>query len=159
MLPTKNKELLFKDLVRYENGCLYWTQTEKFSNAKPGDRAGALQGDGYRSLQHHGINAKEHRIVWMLHHGKIPNGLVVDHINRDKVDNRIENLRLLTNRENASNWQKRDLPTGVYLRNSGKYFVHARANGSQHYVGTYDTIQQAVEARAAFLDAVGAASY
>lgn len=43
---------------------------------------------------------KVHRIIWKLHHGDIPRGYEIDHINMDKSDNRIENLRLLTHRNN-----------------------------------------------------------
>lgn len=44
-----------------------------------------------------------HRAVWEYHYGQIPNGLMIDHINRDKTDNRIENLRLVTAKENRMN--------------------------------------------------------
>ena len=42
-----------------------------------------------------------HRLVWMMGNGMIPEGMVVDHINNDKKDNRLENLQLLTPKENS----------------------------------------------------------
>jgi hypothetical protein len=44
-----------------------------------------------------------HRYVWELHNGPIPEGMEVDHKNQDKLDNRIENLRLATRSENRCN--------------------------------------------------------
>lgn len=44
-----------------------------------------------------------HRAVWEYYYGQIPNGLMIDHINRNKTDNRIENLRLATAKENRMN--------------------------------------------------------
>jgi len=38
----------------------------------------------------------EHRLVWEAHHGPIPDGMVIHHINGDNQDNRIENLQLVT---------------------------------------------------------------
>lgn len=52
-----------------------------------------------------------HRIIWIASHGIIPNGYVIDHINNNKQDNRIENLQMLTPNEN-SHKAKRD---GLYL--------------------------------------------
>lgn len=47
-----------------------------------------------------------HRIAWMLHYGTEPSGYI-DHINRDRSDNRISNLRLCTHSENMCNGPRR----------------------------------------------------
>lgn len=44
-----------------------------------------------------------HRIIYLAWHGKIPNGYTIDHINRDRSDNRIQNLRCVTVKENNQN--------------------------------------------------------
>ena len=54
-----------------------------------------------------------HRIIWEIHNGKIPDGMEIDHINREKSDNRIENLRLVTRLENNQNWFKKFNKTGL----------------------------------------------
>jgi len=50
-----------------------------------------------------------HRLVWMAFNGKIPNGLEIDHINRDKHDNSLSNLRLVTHSENCKNKNKKNV--------------------------------------------------
>ena len=44
-----------------------------------------------------------HRIAWIFVHGHIPDGLVIDHINGKRSDNRIENLRAVTHKQNSQN--------------------------------------------------------
>jgi hypothetical protein len=45
---------------------------------------------------------KAHRLVWWWHHGPVPDGLQIDHIDGDKSNNRIENLRVVTQAENIT---------------------------------------------------------
>ena len=53
---------------------------------------------------------RTHRLVWENFVGPIPEGYVVDHINNDKKDNRLENLQLLTHKENVLKWHRVDKP-------------------------------------------------
>lgn len=48
------------------------------------------------------LQCRVHRVIWIAENGIIPDGYVIDHINNDKLDNRIENLQLLTPRENSA---------------------------------------------------------
>lgn len=63
----------------------------------------ATSNSGYLTVYYNGRNTFVHRIVYFLAHGEIPDGMFVDHINRNRTDNRIENLRLVTRAANNQN--------------------------------------------------------
>ena len=73
--------------------------------AKPKELAGTIV-NGYRvvSIRNGAVKkqCRVHRVIWIAQNGVIPEGMVVDHINNDKLDNRIENLQLLTPEDNSS---------------------------------------------------------
>ena len=76
-------------------GALTWRQT--------GRPAGWLEPDGYRRLEFQGASYRAHRVAWCLLHGADPGPLLVDHMNRDRSDNRASNLRLVDARGNRAN--------------------------------------------------------
>ena len=67
-----------------------------------GDVAGYLNNIGYRQVSFGGRIFSVHRLIWVMHYGSSPNG-EVDHINGDRSDNRICNLRLATSSQNNQN--------------------------------------------------------
>lgn len=73
-----------------------WPKPMGCKNQK-GYRVFTLHLDGCR------CQVKAHRAVWIAAHGPIPAGYVIDHINRDKADNRLENLRLADAKANSQN--------------------------------------------------------
>lgn len=80
---------------------------------------------------------------------------IVDHINGMGLDCRRSNLRLVTDEENNRNRREnlrfgkvRDLPMGV-TRKGEKYAVQIRYDGLNHWIGTYPTVDEALEARLA----------
>ena len=97
-----------------------------------------------------------HRIVWLLKKKKIDADLEIDHINRNPLDNRIENLRLETKSRNMQNRKKCSRNTsgvkGVYWdKFHKKYVAQLRCNRVKICLGHYDTLKEAqkvvVEAR------------
>ena len=82
------------------------------------------------------------------------NGLQVDHINGNGLDNRKSNLRLVTHSENLRNSYKhrRGLPLGVFRANKKvtpntvKYYAQIGPATSKRYLGVYDTIEEASKA-------------
>ena len=69
---------------------------------KIGDYAGSIGSEGYVNIMYYGKQHKAHRLAWLFVHGKYPDGQI-DHINQDRTDNRIANLRVVTNSENQLN--------------------------------------------------------
>ena len=81
-------------------GRLRWKVVSPFASAKVGDIAGwANKNHKYRNIRFNGLNHSEHRLIWIYHYGAIPKGKTPDHINMNRSDNRISNLRLLTDAE------------------------------------------------------------
>jgi len=80
-----------------------------------------------------------------------PDGMEADHIDRDGLNNRRENLRLVTRAQNAQNVNRdgRALPRGVYKAAPGSrhpWIASVRLNGEDHFGGVHPTIEQASDA-------------
>jgi hypothetical protein len=96
----------------------------------------------------------EHRIIWSLVHGDIPEGYVIDHIDGDGCNNRIENLRCVTPQINSRN---RKLPStntsgvmGVnWIKKKRRWRACIYHAGKFTALGTYKTFKEAVAARKA----------
>ena len=82
----------------YREGRLYWRKCTSRTGSgpnQPGKLAGCANGAyGYAVLNLHKVQYSQHRIIWEMHNGAIPANLTVDHIDRDKQNNLIGNLRL-----------------------------------------------------------------
>lgn len=105
---------------------------------------------GYPQKRAGGTTVRVHRLVWEQAHGPIPAGMVIDHINGDKRDNRLENLRLASKAQNAINsGTPRNSTTGVrgVALKRGKYRAYLTVSGTQHTLGTFATLEEAAEAR------------
>ena len=66
-----------------------------------GDKAGCVDYSGYVNIALHGKIHKGHRLAWMIHYGENPR--IIDHVNGDKSDNRIVNLRTASPLQNSQN--------------------------------------------------------
>ena len=131
--------------ISYENdtGNLVWNKTK--GRAHKGEKVGWLSKHGYIEAQVQGKRFKAHHLVWYIHHGYFPKQL--DHVDGDRVNNKIENLRECTTVENARNRKKKDnraLPRNVYHAHiDGKYRVCLTIGGKQLSFGTFSDLAAA----------------
>lgn len=104
-------------------------------------------GHGYISCRICGIKMKAHQVVWMIWHREYP-ACPIDHINRVRTDNRIENLRLARDIQNMQNLGTATRPNAGVWRSprSGRYMARVTHNHKKIYLGYYDTAQEAHDA-------------
>jgi hypothetical protein len=123
---------------RYPNG--KWTVVKNWGS----------QSEGYCQVGFNGKLIYYHVIIWILSTGKdIPQGLEIDHINGNKIDNRIENLRLVTSRGNGQNRKEhRDgrLVGCYYHKRDKKFIANIRISGKKICIGLFETEKEAHEA-------------
>ena len=133
----------------YKNGSLYYK--EDFSRkAKKHQKAGGINGKGYLSILLDGKRYQVHRIIFLMHNGYLPK--LIDHINRNPLDNRIENLRGASSKLNRINSKlnknNKTGRKGVYWDEKRQmYYAQIRNDGKQSHLGTFDNIIDAVIAR------------
>lgn len=112
--------------------------------------------EGYKqiSTQIKGLKPKHlkiHQLIAMTFLNHKPNkfNLVVDHIDSNKLNNHVDNLRIITHRENTSKerTKKSGLPVGVYfLKKNNKYYSKIYINKKSIHLGYFKTIEEASQA-------------
>ncbi len=105
---------------------------------------------GYMYLNtSHGLRPLYHRAVWAVVRGEIPANMEIDHINGDRSDNHIENLRIVTTKGNQQNRRvaQSNSKTGVlgvcFEARTGRYTASIVASGKKTHIGTFPTAQEA----------------
>lgn len=147
-----------RELLSYdpETGHLKWLKRTSH-RINIGDVAGAPIGNGYIMLGADKNRIYAHRAAWALHTGSWPNGHI-DHINGDRQDNRISNLRDVTRSVNIHNQHRKKISsTGKrnVLARSGKFVARCQIDGKYYWIGTYPTPEKAASVVARFRQLVG----
>lgn len=152
----KEKNMIMSSLhYCKETGDFTWKMISKYHIEKTGSIAGTINPLGYRKITVCGKTYSAHRLAWMMTFGYWPE--VIDHINGNPTDNRIENLRNTSRLVNAQNHRKRKtknsgMPVGVRMLRNGMYQARATVNKKCHSLGTYSTKEEAHHAYVRFAD-------
>jgi hypothetical protein len=156
---------LIRQLIRFEpeTGKYFWRErprdmfdadrsynwwNTRFSNK---ETLNVKSGTGYLCVDILGRNYKAHRVIWAYHHGEWPAGQI-DHINGDRCDNRLSNLRVVTNAINSKNRRAGTANTsgfvGVgWLKVRKKWGAQIMVNGKTISLGRFSDIADAIDAR------------
>lgn len=143
-LISKMKEYLNYDP---ETGLFTWIKTTS-RRVKVGDVAGRVSNSGHLGISFMGSRYQAHRLAWGFTYGYVPNDLEIDHQDEDKLNNRIDNLRLANRPQNSANRGKPVSNSsgfkGVsFNKLSGKgeaYITHLR---KRVYLGLYNSPEEA----------------
>jgi hypothetical protein len=108
---------------------------------------------GYIRIRINGKKYFAHRLAWLYVYGSWPKNQL-DHINGNRSDNRISNLRNVTNRENQQNQYKHrngKIPNTQYIERLNKWASYVNIDRKKYYLGVYLTESQAKEAHLAMM--------
>lgn len=147
LTPDELRAILIYDA---KTGLLTWqgrrNSTRGWNRKYAGKTAlNCINSEGYKTGTLDGRPAKAHRVAWAIFYGAWPVGQI-DHVNGDRADNRIVNLRCVNPRQNSMNQKVRSDSvsgiTGVSRVPSGW-----KARVGQNYLGTFATAEEAMAAR------------
>lgn len=166
-LPSPHK---LRKLMRYDpdSGCIYWHKRDisdypektkgvdkicaYWNSAYAGKPVGGGRDkDGYLKCVVMSKAYQAHRVAWAIYYGAWPDDQI-DHINGQKDDNRIHNLRVVSFSENQKNKPKsvrnKSGIIGVHFyKPTGKWVASICVNRKRMQLGSFDTIEQAAAAR------------
>lgn len=147
LIRIQKKNKFTNDLLEcftyHSDGQLYWTSRSRPYQKYKFKPAGSINKNGYRYISVFNKKYLAHHLVWYFNHFKFPN-LDIDHINGNRSDNRIENLRELPRHLNLanSNLSKGKLPRGV-IKNGKGYMARIKFKNKSYYIKTFKTVEEA----------------
>jgi hypothetical protein len=147
----KLKELppveVLRELLDYNQESGVVTYTKSAGSRKKGDVAGTPR-RGYLTLKVGGETYSLHRLIWMMFYGEDPGDYEIDHIDRNKSNNRIDNLRLVDRSQNCFNCDRTNKNKsghiGVSYNKRDKLWC---AKIGKKGLGYYKTKEDAITAR------------
>lgn len=115
-----------------------------------GKVTGTPNSHGYLRICLEGVSYKAHRLAWLWFYGRHPSDCI-DHINGDKSDNRIANLRDASHAQNKRNVGRPGNNSsgfkGVYRHTqAGRWVARIKGDGKYRHIGIFPTIEEAAEA-------------
>lgn len=151
---TLSQEYL-KSILDYDldTGIFTW-KVNKSQRTKIGDVAGWLY-NGYREIEIDNKKYKAHRLAWLYVNGGMPKNLI-DHIDGNRSNNKISNLREATYQENNENYKtpktnKSGVKNVSWYKNLGKWVVSISIRKTKKTIGYFDNLEfaelVAIEAR------------
>ena len=114
-----------------------------------GKRAERPHSRGYLYVVIEGKLVLAHRAAWIAVHGEIPKAMVIDHINREKIDNRIANLRAVSQSNNTANAKLSSVNTSGYRgvsKRGSKWQAYINLDGKRKHLGYYESPEEAYKA-------------
>ena len=152
-MPTPKNQLskeIAQSIFIYKNSSIYWRHSKgKRNMSKP---AGWINPYGYLIVKVNDIGYRVHNIIYNYHHGSIPEGYSVDHIDRNPLNNSISNLRKATHTEQVENRgimsNNTSGITGVsFYTRRNRWVVKFRVNGKSKHFGEFRTLEEAAACR------------
>jgi len=133
--PLPSQERL-RELLFYDQNTGVFTRKVALPGWSAGSVAGHNHHTGYTFIKVDRQSYMAHRLAWMYVYGEDPGALQIDHINGNKSDNRITNLRLATHGQNQVNVKTNK---GYYWnKQTKKWKAQIRHKGKVIYLGLYD---------------------
>lgn len=136
--------------VAYDPTTGRFTRLQNTTRSRAGSEAGAyISSNGYAYICVGGKKRLAHRLAWLYVYGRYPS-VFIDHINGDKTDNRIENLRAASYADNSQNQRRprsdNRLKTMGVVAHGLRFKAQLTIAGVSKYLGVFDTIADAHEA-------------
>ena len=133
------------ELFEYKDNQLYW-KVDRTANRLKGKPAGCLDGKGYLQTKIKNVLYKNHRLIFMMQHGYVPR--IIDHIDGNPLNNKIENLRPATISQNSMNAKiyctnKSGVKNVNWNKNSKKWEVKLQVNGKRQNFGAFADLELA----------------
>jgi hypothetical protein len=138
-----------REMFSYVEGKLFWRKKTSRKTVIGSEAGTFRKSDGYRQIMLDRRVHRTHRLVYLYHYGWVPE--LIDHINQNPNDNRVENLRPATRAENAYNCKLRpDNTSGVkgvtWCKNKRKWVARIYAEKMCINLGRFADVKDAISA-------------